>query len=87
MKTIPLYEVKAKLSKLVERVDATDEEVIITKNGRPSAVIVSIDEFESWKETLAIKSSPSLMTGIKKGLKGIKKAKTYSLDKLLKEIG
>ncbi len=87
MKTLPLYEVKAKLSKLVERVDSTDEEVVITKNGRPSAVLVSMDEFESWKETLAIKSSPSLMAGIKKGLKGIKKAKTYTLDELLREIG
>lgn len=87
MKTLPLYEVKSRLSELVERVDSTDEEVIITKNGRPSAVLVSMDEFESWKETLAIKSSSSLMAGIKKGLKEIKKAKAYTLDELLRELG
>lgn len=87
MKTLPLYEVKSKLSELVERVDSTDEEVIITKNGRPSAVLVSVDEFESWKETLSIKSSPAMMAEIKKGLKGIKKAKPYTLDDLLREIG
>ncbi len=87
MKTLPLYEVKAHLSKLVEKVDSTDEEVVITRNGRPSAVIVSMDEFESWKETLLIKSSPSLMADIKRGLKGIKKAKSYTLDELLKAIG
>lgn len=87
MKTLPLYEVKANLSKLIEKVDATDEEVVITRNGRPSAVIISIDEFESWKETLAIKASPGLMAEIKKGLRGIKKAKSYTLDELLKEIG
>jgi len=87
MKTLPLYEVKANLSKLVEKVDSTDEEIVITRNGRPSAVIVSMDEFESWKETLSIKASPALMAEIKKGLKGIKKAKSYTLDNLLKEIG
>lgn len=87
MKTLPLYEVKANLSKLVEKVGSTDEEIVITRNGRPSAVIVSMDEFEGWKETLAIKSSPALMAEIKKGLKGIKKAKSYTLDELLKAIG
>jgi antitoxin YefM len=87
MKTLPLYEVKANLSKLVEKVDSTDEEIVITRNGRPSAVIVSMDEFESWKETLAIKASAGLMAEIKKGLKGIKKAKVYTLDELLKGIG
>ncbi|MBI4691580.1 MAG: type II toxin-antitoxin system Phd/YefM family antitoxin [Nitrospirae bacterium] len=87
MKTLPLYEVKANLSKLIEKVDSTDEEVVITRNGRPSAVIVSLDEFEGWKETLLIKSSRDLMADIKKGLKGIKKAKSYTLDELLKEIG
>lgn len=86
MKTLPLYEVKANLSKLVEKVDSTDEEVVITRNGRPSAVIVSVDEFEGWKETLSIRSNPALMAEIRKGLKGIKKAKSYSLDDLLKEI-
>jgi hypothetical protein len=35
MKTLPLSEVKMKLSELVDRVHSTDEEVVITKNGRP----------------------------------------------------
>jgi prevent-host-death family protein len=43
MKTLSLSEAKMKLSSLVEAVNATDEEVIITKNGRPAAVLVSPD--------------------------------------------
>jgi len=54
MKTLPLSEVKTKLSSLVEEVLSTDEEVVITKNGRPAAVLVSPSEHESWKETIAI---------------------------------
>ncbi|MBI5076628.1 MAG: type II toxin-antitoxin system Phd/YefM family antitoxin [Nitrospirae bacterium] len=87
MKTLSVSEAKMKLSGLVEAVSTTDEEIVITKNGRPAAVLVSPDEFESWKETVYIKSSQSLMADIQKGLKDIRKAKTYTLDELLEEIG
>ena len=40
MKTLSLSEAKAKLSGLVERVGNTDEEIVITKNGRPVAILV-----------------------------------------------
>ena len=56
MKTLSLSEAKMKLSQLVESVSTTDEEIIITKNGAPAAVMISPDEFESWKETLAVRS-------------------------------
>ena len=84
MKTLSLSEVKMKLSELVENVHSTDEEIVITKNGRPSAVLVSPDEFESWKETVDIKSDVDLMNEIKKGLLALKtKSKLYTLEELL----
>ena len=84
MKTLSLSEVKMKLSALVDAVQATDEEVVITKNGRPAAVLVSPDEFESWWETSDIRSDPDLMKEIRKGLSTLrkKKAKLYSLEDL-----
>lgn len=84
MKTLSLSEAKMKLSSLVEVVNATDEEVVITKNGSPAAVLVSPDEFESLKETIAVRSDASLMNEIKKGLKALKdrKARLYTLDEL-----
>ena len=54
MKVIPLSEVKMKLSQLVEEVSSLDEEITITCNGKPVAIIVSPDEFDSWKETLRL---------------------------------
>lgn len=54
MKTLSLSEAKMRLSALVDDLNATDEEVIVTKNGVPAAVLVSPDEFESWRETMAI---------------------------------
>ena len=54
MKVLPLSEVKMKLSQLVEEVSSLDEEITITRNGKPVAIIVSPDEFDSWKETLRL---------------------------------
>ena len=48
MKVVPLSEVKRKLSQLVEEVSSLDEEITITRNGKPVAIIVSPDEFDSW---------------------------------------
>ncbi len=61
MKTLSLSEAKMKLSALVENVYSSDEKIVITKNGRPSAVLVSPDEFEGWEETLAIMANADLM--------------------------
>ena len=86
MKTLPLSEVKARLSELVDRVHSMDEEITITKHGRATAVIVSSDEFESWKETVAIQSDRELMREIRKGLRALqsKKLKPLTVDALLK---
>ena len=84
MKILSLSEAKIKLSELVDRVQSMDEEYVITKNGRPSAVLVSPDEFESWKETIEIKSDPDFMKEIRKGLAALKKkGQLYTLDELL----
>ncbi|MBW1699333.1 MAG: type II toxin-antitoxin system Phd/YefM family antitoxin [Deltaproteobacteria bacterium] len=85
MRTLSLSEAKMKLSELVEKVYSTDEEIMITRNGRPAAVLISPDEFESWKETIHIKSDNELIEEIKKGLKSLrKKGKQYSLEELFK---
>jgi prevent-host-death family protein len=84
MKTFPLAEAKAKLSRLVDRVAKTDEEVLITRNGRPAAVLVSPDEYESWKETRAIRSDRELMAEIRRGLRQLKKGgRIYTLQELI----
>jgi antitoxin YefM len=86
MKTLSLSEAKMKLSGLVDSVYKTDEEVVITKNGSPAAVLISPDEFEGWKETVAIRSDADLMAEIKKGVSDLKKgkAKLYTLEELLR---
>jgi len=87
MATLSLSEAKMKLSWLVDKVNTTDEEIVITKNGRPAAVLVSPDEFEGWNETLLIRSDPAFLREIKKGIRTLKqnKAKLYTLEELFEE--
>jgi prevent-host-death family protein len=73
MKTMPLVEVKNNLSKIVDQVQTLQEEITITRNGRPAAVIVSTEEYEGWKETIAIRSDAEFMSEIRKGIKALKK--------------
>ena len=85
MKTLPLSEAKSRLSGLVEQVRSLDEQVVITRNGRPAAVLVSAEEFERWKETIEVRGDVQLMKEIRAGLRALKarKARLYTLEELL----
>ena len=86
MVTLSLSEAKMKLSELVDRVLSRDEEITITRNGRPAAVLISPDQFESRQETAAVLSDGELMSEIKRGLKRLKKTgRLYTLEELLEE--
>ena len=83
MKTLPLSEVKMKLSQLIEEIISRDEQITITRNGRPAAILISPDEFDSWKETMAIRSNAELMNEISRGLRSLKRTKRlYTLEEL-----
>lgn len=64
IRTIPVTEAKAKFLELVSGVNERDDEVIITKKGKPAAVLISIEEFESLKESMSVLNSPELMKQI-----------------------
>ena len=86
MKTLSLSEAKMKLSGLVQGVLDTDEEIVITKNGAPAAVLISPDEFESLKETNVVRYDAVLVEEIRKGLRSLKEkeAGLYTLDELFR---
>ena len=87
MRTVSLSEAKAKLSSLLDSVERHDEEVVITRNGRAAAVLVSPDDLESWKETSTVRADTELVAEIRRGLAALKrgKAKLYTLDELFSD--
>ena len=51
---------------LVAGVEEREEEVVVTRNGRPAAVIVNYAEYERLKETLDVLTDSDLMRQIRK---------------------
>lgn len=87
MKTLPLSEAKAQLSRLVDAVDARDERVTITRNGRPAAVIMSADELASWQATHELTSAPDFMASIRRGIRDLEAGRVIDEDELRALLG
>ena len=62
---VPLADVKNRLSEVVDRLEREHGRVVITKHGRPAAVMLSMEDQESLEETLAILSDPELLAAIR----------------------
>lgn len=67
-KTLPISEVKTHLPELVDMVEARDERIVVTRKGKPAAVILSYGEYERLRETLDVLSDPAMMRQLHKSL-------------------
>lgn len=65
-KTLPISEVKARLPELVTTVEEQEEEIVVTRKGKPAAVLVNFAEYEKVKETIDVLSDADLMKQIRK---------------------
>src|SRR5262249_61440622 len=78
---MPLAEVKNRLSEVVERLEREHGRVVITKHGRPAAVVMSVEDLESLEETLDVMSSEALLAGIHEALAELATADAPGLGK------
>lgn len=65
--TLPLSSVKTHLSEIVDRVEGEHDRVVVTRNGKPAAVLISHEDLEGLEETLTIMSDPALMAQVREG--------------------
>lgn len=61
---LPLAEVKAKFSEMVDRVEHQHDRITVTRNGRPAAVLMSADDLAALEDTLELLSDPHAMDDI-----------------------
>ena len=61
MQTLPLSEVKARLSEIADEVDQTHERVNVTRNGRDFVVLISKEDLDSLEATLELLSDPEAL--------------------------
>lgn len=64
-KILPISEVKARLPELVTGVEDREEEIVVTRKGKPAAVLMSHGEYQRLKETIDVLSDPRLMEQIR----------------------
>lgn len=65
MTSEPLHSVRDHLSEVVDRVEDQHERVIITRNGRDAAVLISPDDLAELEETIAVLSDPEALADIR----------------------
>lgn len=65
-KTLPISEVKARLPELVTGVEEREEEIVVTRKGKPAAVLVNYGEYERLRETIDVLSDADLMKQIRR---------------------
>lgn len=66
-----LAAVKARFSELVDRVERQQDRVVVTRNGKPAAVLISADDLERLEETLAVMSDRSIVSQIRESQRAV----------------
>ncbi len=79
---LPLAEIKKRLSEIIDGVEGRQDRVVLTRHGRPAAVIISPDELESLEETLDLLSNPKAMRDIRRSEGDIAAGRVVSGDEV-----
>lgn len=77
---VSVSEAKNKLLDLIRRMKHKQEVVAITRDGVPSAVLLSMDQFEGLMETIEILSDQKSIHSLRRSLKQAEKGKWISHD-------
>jgi prevent-host-death family protein len=86
MTTIPLADAKARLSAVLDEVRDTHERVVITRNGRPEAVIMAVSDLEALEETLDLLSTPGVLEQIRQAEADIAAGEAIDADELHRRL-
>ncbi len=65
VRTEPLRTARDHLSELVDRVEREHDRVVITRNGRDAAVLISPEDLQQLEETLSVLSDPEALADIR----------------------
>lgn len=87
MQILPISKVKDKLNEYVDSVASTRDQVTITKNGSPAAVLIGADEWESIQETLFWLSQPGIRETVAEAEDEIRAGRLHLEDEIRAEFG
>ena len=79
-RTIPFSEARGELSAVIDEVEHLQEHVIVTRNGRPSVVVMSITEYEALQETLEILADPEALEDLRVSQQDVRQGRTVDWE-------
>jgi antitoxin YefM len=85
-KVVPVREFRTKLSELLSDVADRRDHVLVTRNGKPAAALVPIDEYQALEETAEILSDPATLDAIEAGMSELAQGDTIALDDLRRDL-
>lgn len=85
-KTIPVREFRSNLAEVISDVADRRDHVVVTRNGRPAAALVPIDEYEALEETAEILSDAATMDALQTGLGELERGETVEFEDLRREL-
>lgn len=84
-KTLPVTEARKKFTELIKDVENLMERYVITRKGKPAAVILSAEEFESMLETIKIMEDHVLLEKLRQAREDIREGEVYSYEEIFRE--
>ncbi len=85
--TLPISEARKKIFEIAEEVQKPGRHYTLTENGRPKAVILSMEEYDSLMEDLEIMSDPQALARIKKAEEELERGEYSTWDEVKQELG
>jgi prevent-host-death family protein len=85
-KVVPVREFRTRLSELLGDVADRRDHVLVTRNGKPAAALVPIDEYEALEETAEILSDSATLSAIEAGLTDLARGDSVSLAELRQDL-
>lgn len=85
-KLVPVREFRRRLSELLSDVADRRDHVLVTRNGKPAAALVPIDEYQALEETAEILSDSDALDAIEAGLAELARGETVTLEELRDEL-
>jgi prevent-host-death family protein len=84
-RTLPLAEIKAHLSEIVDEIEEEHERVILTRKGRPAAVLLSPNDLEALEDTVELLADPVAREDIERARREIAAGKGVDAAELRRQ--
>jgi len=86
VQTVSVKDLRPSLPEVLSRIDRRLDRYVVTRWGKPVAVILGADDYESLVETLDILADKAAREGIRRGEEDVRKGRTRDWDEVKRRL-